>query len=128
MQRPQIVARPLEDFWPERFLIPDKSTSTKRYRKDRDSVTTGTFSLDGIEALHAGLGGSNYTKPEQAFAAAVQSATLAVLLTEFEIELCDPEAVEEAMPPLREVAYGVVRPMEKIAVRVRKRGDRGRRK
>ena len=40
---------------------------------------------------------------------------------EFELELCDPEATDEAMPPLGEMAYGAVKPVEKIAVRLRKR-------
>ncbi|KAF2643967.1 putative cytochrome-like protein P450 [Massarina eburnea CBS 473.64] len=118
---PRTVSRPLEEFWPDRFIIPDKSASTKRYRKGRDSVTTGAFSLDGVELLHDALGFANYSESERTFATAIQTATLAILLTEFEVELCDSEATEELLPPVREMAFGTVKPMDKIAIRIRKR-------
>ena len=55
------------------------------------------------------------------YADAIQAATLAVFLTEFELELSDPEVIDAAVPAAREVAYGQVKPLERIAVRIKKR-------
>ncbi|CAI6332412.1 unnamed protein product [Periconia digitata] len=123
--RPQITTRPLAEFWSDRFLIPDKSASTKRYRKGRDSVTTGTFSLDGIETLHeilsGGIGDECCSDLEIRLADVFTAAAVAVLLAEFEMNLCDGDDVEAGLPPVGEVAYGVLKPLEKVAVRLKLR-------
>jgi len=51
---------------------------------------------------------------------------LAVLLSEFEFELCDPDAADAAMPQLREVAFGIMQPQEILTVRIRKRKAGGK--
>lgn len=112
--RPRTVEKPLETFWAERFLILGK-------QKARSLVETSEFSLGGLEALEPAFGGHQDTMLSDGYLEAMQTATLAVLLREWEIQLCDPEAADEAMPVLREKALGAVRPLERIAVRIRKR-------
>lgn len=123
--RPQTTTRPLSEFWSDRFLIPDKSASTKRYRKGRDSVTTGVFSLDGIEILHdvlsRGNGDECCSNLELRLADAFTTAAVAVLLAEFEMNVCDGDDLEAGLPPVGEVAYGVSKPLEKVAVRLKLR-------
>ncbi|KAF2648308.1 cytochrome P450 [Lophiostoma macrostomum CBS 122681] len=114
--RPQTVERPLEEFWPERFIVPDKPA-----REKRGQIRTGRFSMEGIGALHSTFGGGSHLCPGRYLAKAIQAATLVVLLCEYEVLLPDPESVEESMPPLREVAIGQIRPLEKVRVRIRKR-------
>jgi hypothetical protein len=120
--RPRTVERPLGEFWPERFLIPDDNGPKARgQRKSGNGVESGRFDAQNLELLAPvfydrqsfGLG-SDYTK-------IMQAATLAVLMSEFEIQLCDPEATDAAMPALQESAFGQLRPRERIAVRIRKR-------
>lgn len=119
--RPHAVTRPLEEFWAERFLIPDKSTSMRHSKRRKDDIATGTFSLEGLVSLHIPFGGGQSSHSGRSLAKTCQAATLAVLLTEFDIQLCDLDDVEQVLPPVREVAYGTVKPLDKIAIRIRKR-------
>ncbi|KAH7386034.1 cytochrome P450 [Pyrenochaeta sp. MPI-SDFR-AT-0127] len=116
--RPRTVEKPLDVFWAERFLVPNRVTSSAKRENQRHKVDTGRFSLEGLEPLSIAFDndplGSDYMK-------AIQAATLAVLLTRFELQLCDPEAADAAMPPVRESAYGIVKPLDNIPVRIRKR-------
>jgi hypothetical protein len=114
--QPHTVTHPLEEFWAERFLIADKSTSMRTSKRRKDDIATGTFSLSGLASLHLPFGDGLFS-----LAKICQAAILAVLLTEFDIQLCDLDDVEQVLPPLREVAYGTVKPLDKIAVRIRKR-------
>jgi hypothetical protein len=115
--RPHTVEKPLEEFWAERFLVPDtKALRSKRQNK----IGSGSFSVEGLETQMAVLDDiNNWVGPE--FAMAMQMATLAVVLNEFEVQICEPEWVDAVMPRARELAYGTVKPLDKIAVRVRKR-------
>ncbi|KAF2686921.1 cytochrome P450 [Lentithecium fluviatile CBS 122367] len=119
--RPQTVARPLEEFWAERFLVSDKTSSTRQSKRHRDCISTGTFSLEGLASLNIPFGGGPSSLPTRSLAKAVEAATLAVLLTEFEVQLCEPDYVDHIVPCIREVAYGTVKPLDKIAIRLRKR-------
>ncbi|KAF2126947.1 cytochrome P450 [Dothidotthia symphoricarpi CBS 119687] len=120
--RPRTVERPLEEFWAERFLIPDKVGSKhRRVRERKEQVEIGRFDMDGLETLHTTFEGGDHFSPGQAFVQAMQAATLAVLFTEFEARLCDPDEVAELMPPILETAYGVMKPLGKIAIQIRKR-------
>jgi len=126
--RPRTVERPLEEFWAERFLILDRTTSHPRKDQPKsEKVETGRFSMHGIEHLDLASSSDHYASLGQDFAKAVQTATLAIFLTEFELQLCDLEAVDAAMPPVRETAFGEVRVLDKVAVRIRKRGTREKR-
>jgi hypothetical protein len=118
----QTIREPLEEFWAERFLITHRPTlKAKTSHQSLHNSEAGSFAVKGQELLalafderqHLGFGGE--------YAKAMQAATLSVLLSEFELELCSPGAVEAAMPELREVAFGAVRPLDPIAVRIRKR-------
>lgn len=118
--RRQTVAQPLEEFWAERFLIPDQPTISKKADRKRERIITGTFSLAELEGLHIPLLGGQQPIPGD-LVKAIQAATTSILLAEYEIELCDPEATDLAIPPLRELAYGTTQPAGKIAIRIRKR-------
>jgi hypothetical protein len=59
-----------------------------------------------------------------AYAKAIHAATLAVLLNDFEVQLCDTELFDQDLPPPRSVAFGVIKPMGEVAVRIRKRSAR----
>lgn len=115
--RPQTVARPLEEFWAERFLTADSPTPGRKQSSRKSGIGTGRFSMDGVEALHVSFDWD----PMRCLTKAMQAATLGVLLTEFELQLCDPEATQAALPLLREVAYGMIKPLDQIAIRIRKR-------
>ncbi|KAF1945985.1 cytochrome P450 [Clathrospora elynae] len=120
--RPRTVERPLEEFWAERFLIPDKQLSKPQREKHNNfKVEAGKFSIDGLEALDLAIGDQQYSGLGREYIKAIQASTLAVLLSEFELQLCDPEATDAAMPTLGETAFGTVRSLDKIAVRIRKR-------
>jgi hypothetical protein len=119
--RARTVERPLEEFWAERFLIPDGlAPSTHRKQQSKDIIESGKFSMEGLELLAPAFGDEQLGLGRD-YAKAMQAATLSVLLSNFEIQLCDPEATDAVITPMREAAYGAVRPLEGIAVRIRKR-------
>jgi cytochrome P450 len=116
--RPRAVDKPLEEFWAERFLVPDgKASRSKRL----NGTTSGSFSVEGLETLTAVFDDGASTCAGSEFAMAMQTATLAVVLNEFEVQLCEPERAKAVIPPVRERSYGAVKPLDKIEVRVRKR-------
>lgn len=118
--RPRTVDTPLDKFWAQRFLVPDRPSK-------RGSVESGEFSLEGLELLTPAFGGHRTLGLGREYADIIQAATFAVLLNEWEIQLCDPEETDTFMPSVREKAFGAVRPMDRIAVRIRKRkSNRGR--
>ena len=120
--RPSTVERPLDEFWAERFLISNKhSSKVQDQRKSGNNVDKGRFDAQDLELLAPALGDKQSFGLASDYARAMQAATVAVLLSEFEIQLCDPEVIGAAMPELRESAFGQMRPQEKIAVRIRKR-------
>jgi hypothetical protein len=107
--QPRNVQRPLEEFWAERFLQPNKS---ERKPGKRDGIYEPPVLL--LEnGSHPSLG--------KDYMDAIQTATLAVLLTEFEIQPCEPERFDAVIPPLHEIAFGMLKPLENVAVRIRKR-------
>jgi hypothetical protein len=120
--RPRTVERPLDTFWAERFLIPDKDAlRTSGRRQSKESIGTGNFNNDGLESLVANFDKKPQPSLGSDFAKAMQAATLCVLLSLFEMQLCDPEATDAAITPVRKEAFGAVRPLDRIAVRIRKR-------
>lgn len=119
--RQHTTTRPLETFWAERFLIPDQQPSMRRNKRRGVEIATGPFSLEGLESLHIPFGGGPSSHPVRSFAKMIQASTIAILLTEFEMQLCDLDDVEEDLPTVREVAYGTVKPLNKVQIRIRKR-------
>ncbi|KAL7777998.1 hypothetical protein CFE70_004672 [Pyrenophora teres f. teres 0-1] len=114
--RPRVVEKPLEEFWAERFLVPGNQNTkvSSKQRKSKDGIETGQFSMEGLEQLAPAFGNEHAIGLGREYTEAMQTATLAVLLSEFEFELCDPDATDAAMPQLREVAFGTVRPKEGV--------------
>jgi hypothetical protein len=110
--QPESLARPLEEFWAERFLTP--------HRKSRKVAPEEIFEPGGLGDLVTRL-----TKlddyPGHGFIAALRMATIAVLFAEFEVQICDEDQLDAALPPVNELAFGTVKPLEKAAVRIRKR-------
>jgi hypothetical protein len=107
--QPRSVQRPLEEFWAERFLQPNK---LERKPGKRDGIYMAPALL--LEnGSHSSLG--------REYMEAIQTATLAALLNEFEIQPCEPETFDAVVPPLREAAFGMLKPLENVAVRIRKR-------
>ncbi|OSS43390.1 hypothetical protein B5807_12008 [Epicoccum nigrum] len=110
--QPESLARPLEEFWAERFLTPN--------RKSRKVAPEEIFEPGGLGDLVTRL-----TKlddyPGHGFIAALRMATIAVLFAEFEVQICDEDQLDAALPPVNELAFGTVKPLEKAAVRIRKR-------
>jgi cytochrome P450 len=114
--RPSTVDRPLGEFWAERFLVSEKAT---RYHNIKTG--TGKFSMEGIDALLTVFGGGQNACPGRGLANSIQAGTLAVLMNEYEMDLSEPDTVEEAMPSTGGVVIGVIKPIAKIRVRIRKR-------
>ncbi|CAO2651892.1 Nn.00g001750.m01.CDS01 [Neocucurbitaria sp. VM-36] len=120
--RSPTAERPLEEFWAERFLIANRAIpSSKKEKQTKDKVETGSFSMEGLEPVELVLDDNDGLSLGHEYMKAMQAATLAVFLTEFEIQLCDSDAVDAAVPPVREAAYGTVKPLDDVAVRIRKR-------
>jgi hypothetical protein len=120
--RPRTVETPLGEFSAERFLIPDNQASKARSRQhSRESKESGSFNIEGLEPLVANFGDEQQLALGSDYARAMQAATVCVLLGEFEMQLCDPEATDAAISPVRKEAFGAVRPLDRIAVRIRKR-------
>jgi hypothetical protein len=107
--QPRSVQRPLEEFWAERFIQPNKS---ERKPGKRDGIYESPALL--LEnGSHPSLG--------KGYMEAIQTATLAVLLNEFEIQPCEPETFDAVVPPPHEIAFGMLKPLGNVAVRIRKR-------
>lgn len=114
--QPRALERPLEESWAERFTRPEQKS---RYKKTAGTETSGSDTEDLGDIITQLTACHQF--PGSRFVSALQTATLAVLFAEFEIQLCDTEEVDAALPPVREFAYGTVKPLGKIAVRIRKR-------
>jgi hypothetical protein len=116
--RPRTVERPLEEFWAERFLIPaNNAVKASGKQQTKEGIQTGK----GLEPLVVDFGDEQQLALSSEYARAMQAATLNVLLSAFEMQLCDPQATDAAVNPIRKEAYGAVRPLDTIAVRIRKR-------
>lgn len=111
--RPRAVEKPLDEYWPERFLVHNAL--------QRKHVASQTFSMKGLEYLN--LNASDVAHPFLGweYAEAMCASSLAVLLTEFEPELCDADLFDAVTPPAVDVAFGLLKPGEKITMRIRKR-------
>ncbi|KAH7092141.1 cytochrome P450 [Paraphoma chrysanthemicola] len=117
--RPRTVEKSLDTYWAERFLVPSRAASKANQRGQRNDVGGTAFSIEGLEHLNIGctqryLLGHDYFRT-------MHAATLAILFNEFELQLCDPELFDELLPPVRGVAFGILKPIEQVEVRIRKR-------
>jgi hypothetical protein len=119
--RPRTIERPLEEYWAERFLVAEGSRSKASQRGLRNNSGALSFSIDGLESLNLNIAPSVTPFLGTDYAHSTQAMTLAVLLHKFELQLCDPDLFDAAVPPVRDMAFGTIRPLEKIALRIRKR-------
>jgi hypothetical protein len=119
--RPRSVEKPLEQYWAERFLVPNRSGSKANQRGQRNDVGAFSFSMEGLESLNINMNGSQNLLLGHDYVRTMHAATLAVLFGEFDLQLCDPDLFDEVVPPVREMAFGNLKPLEKVAVRIRKR-------
>ncbi|KAH7068193.1 cytochrome P450 [Paraphoma chrysanthemicola] len=117
--RPQTVEKSLDLYWAERYLVPNRAASKASQRGQRNDVGGTAFSMEGLEHLNVGFS-QQYLLGHDYFRT-MHAATLAILFNEFELQLCDPELFDELLPPGRAVAFGTLKPMEQIEVRIRKR-------
>lgn len=114
--RPGTVEKPLQVFWPERFIVP-----SERAQERKGDIRTGTFSTESVGALLTAFGGGPHLCPGRLLVKTIQAGTLAVLLSEYEIQLSDPESTEGILPPVPGVAYGTIKPLQPVRMRIRKR-------
>lgn len=114
--QPRLVEKSLEEFWPERFITPEKKGRYKRAGVESSKSDAGDLLKDLVTELTA-----CDQFPGSRFISALQTATLAVLFAEFEIELSDVDNLDTVLPLMREFAFGTVKPLEKVAVHIRKR-------
>lgn len=114
--QPRLVEKPLEEFWAERFTRPEQKS---RYKKSAGVEASGSDAGDFGDLITQLTACDQF--PGSRFISAMQTATLAVLFAEFEIQLSDADEVDAILPPTLEFAFGTVKPLEKVAVRIRKR-------
>ena len=114
--QPRALEKPLEEFWAERFTVSEQKGKSKK----NVGIMLSDAATEDLGDLVTRLATCD-RYPGSRFISALQLATLAVLFAEFEVQLCDTEEVDAALPPVREFAYGTVKPLEKVAVRIRKR-------
>ena len=119
--RSRTVEKPLEEYWAERFLVSGRTESKASQRGQRNDASALSFDMEGLESLNINIGNGQQPVLGHDYMRAVHAASLAVLVNEFEVQLCDPEIFDVVVPPVREMAYGILKPVEKIAVRIRKR-------
>jgi hypothetical protein len=118
--RPRTIEKPLEEYWAERFLVTDGSRSKASQRGLRNDSGALSFSMDGLESLNLNISRSVTPFLGHEYARSTRAMTLAVLLHKFELQLCDSDLFDAAVPPVRDMAFGTIRPLEKIALRLRK--------
>lgn len=116
--RPQTVERPLTEFWVDRFIV----FSGHKTKKGKDAIRSGPFSIESVDKLLTAFGGGPHLCPGRFMAQVLQCGTLSVLLCEYEIQLSDAEEAEMAVPPVPGLAFGTVKPLGPIRMRIRKRG------
>ncbi|KAF2822260.1 putative cytochrome-like protein P450 [Ophiobolus disseminans] len=124
--RPSSVEKPLEDYWAERFILPNRSGSKANQRGQRNDASASLFSMEDLEPLNITMGRSQSLLLGKYYVRTLHAATLAILLSEFELQLCDPDLFDAVVPPVRETAFGMVKPLEKVAIRIRKHTKSGK--
>lgn len=115
---PHSTQRPLEEYWPERFLLHGRTISKPNTDAARSGAAPGGGDLEPMNMIS----GSVYqTVLGSDYAQATHAATLAVLLDGFEIQLCDTDHFDAVLPPTGDLAFGMLKPLDTIPVRIRKR-------
>jgi hypothetical protein len=115
--RPQTTIKPLDTFWPERYLV---NTSTATSSDDKNDKRE-KFSDAGLSGSWTSFGGGEHKCPGRHFARNIGIVTLAVFLGVFEIEVVDLEGARRLDPGNKKKAFGTMRPKERIPARIRRR-------
>lgn len=126
--RPRTLERPLEEFWPERFLVsPEEVTSdSKDYPSPQSESLEHTdvspqFSLEGLSGCWIPFGGGQRMCPGRHFAKHEIPGTFSVLFNKFDIEVVDMAEAKGLQPDLTWAPYGGLPPAGKLRVRMRRR-------
>ncbi|KAF3037413.1 hypothetical protein E8E11_005198 [Didymella keratinophila] len=105
--RPHAIKRPLTEFWPERFLVPDGKS--ERYNES------------GLSGNWTSFGGGEHRCPGRFFARDIALVTLTMFLGKYEVKIVNPEGARKFDPVWNEIAFGTMVPKGKIAARIRRR-------
>lgn len=117
--------RPVQEFWPERFLEYSDQTKAERDAMDvppKKTSRTGSFrfSLEGRSASWIPYGGGQRMCPGRHFNKQAMITTLAIMLTLFDIELLDPNS-EIPQSDMSGYGFGALWPKGNTPVRMRRR-------
>ncbi len=126
---------PLDTFWADRFLIypndpmsgplrkdvvPVKEHHSESITEEKPLETEPSFSMEGVAGGWIPYGGGQRMCPGRHFAKQEIIGTLALLLTQYEIELREPKnGVPEC--DMRFFPFGGLPPTEEMPFRLRKR-------
>jgi cytochrome P450 len=120
--RPGSVAKPLEEFWAERFLIDGGDHDSTDRTSDGALKTTGSrFSMDGVQSSWVPFGGGQFMCPGRHFAKVEIISTLTAFLNMYECEFSDPAGLHKVKPEPRRRLLGSLPPAGKVPVRIRRR-------
>lgn len=110
-----MAKKPLEEYWPERYLEQSKSL-----KPESNSAET-PHGVVGFDMQNSSLGRGRLPLLGHEYFPAAHAATMAIFLNDFELQLCDPELFDAVLPPARELAFGILKPLDKVEARIRKR-------
>jgi cytochrome P450 len=114
----QLTLKTLDEFWPERFLVPSASGKNHDHGNASPDVKSERvrFNDSNLSGSWTSFGGGEHLCPGRHFARNIGIVTLAVLLGEFECELVG-EQVEGL--GVREMAFGKMVPGGNVRARIR---------
>ena len=124
---------PIDEFWADRFLVyPNDPNSgplkkaaqleeAKAPRANEQEMSSGqpTFTMEGTSGAWVPFGGGAHMCPGRFFAKNEMLASFAMMTTEFDIELVEPNCRPE--PDIRFFPVGMLPPKGKIPFRIRRR-------
>lgn len=105
--------KPLSVFDAERFLVWPES--------DSPGSVKPVFSLEGLAGCWLPFGGGQRMCPGRHFAKSEMIGTFAMLLTRYDVELCDKARTDNVKPNLRWYPTGTLPPLSKVPFRMRRK-------
>jgi cytochrome P450 len=119
---------PVDDFWPERFIVDPKDHSSgpvlpsvhgETEKPSSDGSQEPRFSLDGTVGSWVPYGGGTRMCPGRHFAKKELIVSMAMFLTEFDMELMPRDGLVQN--DKKYFMFGVMHPMGPLPARVRRR-------